>query len=125
MAEGWLRHFGGDRIAVESAGTKPAQRVNPLAVKVMADVGIDISAHYPKHLERFLREPWDYVITVCDNANESCPFFPGGKHRLHWGFEDPAAVVGTDDQRLQVFRRVRDEIGERFGEFAREVAGAS
>ena len=124
MAEAWLRHFGGEAYVVESAGTKPAERVNPLAIQVMAEVGIDISAHHTKHLERFLREPWGYVITVCDNANESCPWFPGGKHRLHWGFEDPAAAVGTEEQRLGVFRRVRDEIRDRFAGFARQDPSA-
>jgi arsenate reductase (thioredoxin) len=116
MAGGWLKHFGGGRFEIESAGTKPAEQVNPLAVRVMAEVGIDISAHCPKHLERFLTDQWDFVITVCDSANEACPYFPGGKRRLHWSFEDPAAVQGTEEERLAVFRRVRDEIRERFSE---------
>jgi len=120
MAEGWLRHFGGDAFEVASAGTKPAERVNPLAVRVMSEVGIDLSAHYPKHLERFLSDQWDYVITVCDNANEACPLFPGGRWRLHWSFEDPAAAQGTEEERLAVFRRIRDEIRERFEDFARQ-----
>ena len=123
MAEGWLRHFGGPAFEVESAGTHPADRVNPLAVRVMDEAGVDISRHYPKHLERFLKEPWDYVVTVCDRANEECPFFPGGKTRLHWGFEDPAAAVGSEDERLRVFRRVRDEIRDRFAGFAKQGAG--
>ncbi len=122
MAEGWLRHFGGDRFEVASAGTKPAERVNPLAVQAMAEVGIDISAHYPKHLERYLGDPWDYVITVCDAANEACPFFPGGKRRVHWSFEDPASAQGSEEERLAIFRRVRDQIRDRFEEFARERA---
>ncbi len=120
MAEAWLRHFGGDRFEVASAGTKPAERVNPLAVKAMAEVGIDISGHHPKHLERFLKDNWDYVITVCDRANEECPFFPGGKRRIHWSFEDPAAAQGSETERLAVFRRVRDRIRDRFGDFARQ-----
>ncbi len=124
MAEGWLRHFGADRFAVESAGTKPAERVNALAVKAMEEVRIDISAQYPKHLERFLKDDWDYVITVCDRANEECPFFPGGKKRLHWSFEDPAAAQGSEEDRLAVFRRVRDQIRDRFEEFAGERAPA-
>ena len=120
MAEGWLRHFGGHAFEVESAGTKPAEGVNPLAVRAMAEVGIDLSAHYPKHLERFLKDQWDYVITVCDNANEACPLFPGGRRRLHWSFEDPAAAQGSEEERLAVFRRVRDQIRDRFEYFARQ-----
>ena len=120
MAEGWLKHFGGDAFEVASAGTKPAERVSPLAVKAMAEVGIDLSANYPKHLERFLNDQWDYVITVCDAANEVCPFFPGGRKRVHWSFEDPAAARGSEDERLAVFRRVRDQIRDRFEDFARQ-----
>jgi arsenate reductase len=123
MAEGWLRHFGGDAFEVASAGTRPAERVHPLAVRAMAEVGIDISALYPKHLERFLGDAWDYVITVCDSANEACPFFPGGRRRLHWSFDDPAAAQGSEEERIAVFRRIRDEIGDRFRKLAttREV----
>jgi arsenate reductase (thioredoxin) len=124
MAEGWLRHLGGERFEVASAGTKPAERVNPLAVRAMAEVEIDISAHYPKHLERYLGDSWDYVITVCDAANEACPFFPGGKRRVHWSFADPAAAAGTEEERLAVFRRVRDQIRDRFEDFARQSATA-
>jgi len=124
MAEGWLRHFGGTTFEVASAGTRPADRVNPLAVQAMAEVGVDISDQRPKHLERFLKDPWDYVITVCDRANEECPFFPGGKTRLHWSFEDPAAAVGSEEERLRVFRRVRDEIRDRFAGFARQDPSA-
>ena len=124
MAEGWLQHFGGDRFEVASAGTKPAERVNPLAVRAMAEVGIDLSAHYPKHLERFLGDQWDYVITVCDSANEACPFFPGGKKRVHWSFDDPAAAEGSEEERLGVFRRIRDQIRDRFETFARQGVGA-
>lgn len=118
MAEGWLRRFGGNAFEVASAGTRPGERVNPLAVRAMAEVGIDISSHYPKHLERFLNDQWDYVITVCDSANEACPFFPGGKRRLHWSFEDPAAARGGEEERLAVFRLVRDQIRDRFRELA-------
>ena len=118
MAEGWLRHLGGDAFDVASAGTTPAERVNPLAVRAMAEAGIDLASHYPKHLERFLNDQWDYVITVCDSANEACPLFPGGRERIHWSFEDPAAAQGTEDERLAVFRRVRDEIRLRFGALA-------
>lgn len=120
MAEGWLRHFGGDHFSVASAGTMPAGQVNPLAVRAMAEVGIDISAHRPKHLERYLSDQWDYVITVCDAANEACPHLPGGKRRLHWSFEDPAAATGIEVERLAIFRRVRDQIKDRFENFARQ-----
>jgi arsenate reductase len=122
MAEGWLRHLAGDRFEVHSAGTE-ATRVRPLAVRAMADVGVDISGHESKTLERYVREPWDYVITVCDDANETCPFFPGGKCRLHWSFSDPSRATGTDEEQLAVYRAARDAIRERI---ARElIAGAS
>jgi arsenate reductase (thioredoxin) len=85
--------------------------VNPLAVQVMAEVGIDITKQYPKHLERYLRDPFDYVITVCDSANEACPFFPGAVMRVHQSFQDPSQVPGDEEARLSAFRRVRDEIG--------------
>jgi arsenate reductase len=111
MAEGWLRRLGGERFAAFSAGTHPAGRVHPLAIRAMAEVGIDISAHYPKHLERYLRDPFDYVITVCDSANEECPFFPGAVKRIHHSFLDPSWVLGDEEARLLAFRRVRDEIG--------------
>jgi arsenate reductase len=109
MAEGLLRAAAGDRFLVESAGTEKT-RVHPLAIRAMGELGIDIGAHESKTLDRFLSGRWDYVITVCDSANESCPVFPHAVHRLHWSFEDPSRVSGTDDERLQVFRRVRDEI---------------
>lgn len=112
MAEGLLRHFGGDRFEAESAGTEETH-VRPLAIRAMEELGIDISGQSSKTLERFVDEPWDYVITVCDQANDSCPFFPGSAQRLHWSFEDPSAAVGSEEDRLAVFRRVRDEILER------------
>jgi arsenate reductase (thioredoxin) len=112
MAEGLLRHFGGDRFEVESAGTEQTH-VRPLAIRAMEEIGIDISGQSSKTLERFVDEPWDWVITVCDQANESCPLFPGGAQRLHWSFEDPSAATGSEEDRLAVFRRVRDEILER------------
>ncbi len=112
MAEAFLRHLAGDRADVASAGTE-ARGVNPLAARVMAEVGIDLSGHTSKTLERFLSERWDYVITVCDAANEACPFFPGASRRLHWSFDDPSAARGSEDERLGVFRRVRDEIKAR------------
>jgi arsenate reductase len=120
MAEGWLRHLGGDRFEVASAGTE-ATRVRPLAVKAMAEVGIDVSGHASKTLERYLGEPWDYVITVCDDANEACPLFPGGRRRLHWSFPDPSKATGTEDEQLATYRRVRDAIR---GRIAGELLGA-
>ena len=109
MAEGFLRAMGGGRLDVESAGTE-ATRVHPLAIRVMDEVGIDLRAHTSKTLDRFLSEQWDYVITVCDSANERCPLFPGAATRLHWSFDDPSAVTGAEAERLAGFRRVRDEI---------------
>jgi arsenate reductase len=109
MAEGFVRKAGGDRVVVESAGTE-ATRVHPLAIRAMDEIGIDIRGHTSKTLDRFLDQPWDHVVTVCDNANESCPVFPRAANRVHWSFEDPSAVKGSDDEKLAVFRRVRDEI---------------
>ena len=112
MAEGVLRNLGEDRFEVHSAGTG-ATRVRPLAVRAMDETGIDISGQESKTLERYLGEPFDYVITVCDEANEACPFFPGAKNRLHWSLGDPSRATGSDEERLEVFREVRDEIRER------------
>jgi arsenate reductase len=109
MAEGILRDFAGDRFEVTSAGTE-ATHVRPLAIRAMDEIGIDISGQESKTLERYLGEPFDYVITVCDEANEACPFFPGAKKKLHWSFEDPSRAEGSEDERLAIFRRVRDEI---------------
>jgi arsenate reductase len=111
MAEGLLRHLGGGRFEAHSAGTE-ATHVRPLAVRAMEEVGVDISHQESKTLDRYLREPFDYVITVCDSANEACPFFPGAKNRLHWSFEDPAAE-GPEERRLGIFRMVRDQIKAR------------
>jgi len=107
MAEGLVRHLAGDRFEVMSAGTE-ATHVRPLAVRAMDEVGIDISGQESKTLDRYLGEPFDYVITVCEEANEACPFFPGAAERLHWSLPDPAAAQGTEEQRLEVFRSVRD-----------------
>jgi len=117
MAEGLLKSFN-DELEVYSAGTKPADKVNPKAVQVMKEIGIDISQNYPKMVDQFLNEPFDYVITVCDNAKETCPVFIGkvGK-QLHIGFEDPADATGTEEEILSVFRKVRDEIKRDFYEF--------
>ena len=112
MAEGLLRHFGGDRFEVHSAGTE-ATHVRPLAVAAMAEIGVDVSAQESKTLERYLGESFESIVTVCDAANEACPVFPGAKNRLHWSFEDPSRAVGSEEERLAVFRRVRDEIKAR------------
>ena len=109
MAEGLLRHEAGDLFEVASAGVNPT-RVRPEAIEVMRESGIDISAHRSKSVDEFIGQQFDYVITVCDNANEQCPTFPGHTKRIHWSFEDPAAVDGDEVARLEVFRRVRDEI---------------
>jgi arsenate reductase len=112
MAEGFLRHVAGDRVEVASAGTE-ATRVHPLAIRAMQEIGIDISAHRSKTFDALLGDRWDYVITVCDAANERCPLFPGDTTRLHWSFQDPSRATGTEDQRVGVFRRVRDQIRTR------------
>ena len=109
MAEGFLRALAGDRFEVASAGTE-ARGVNPLAVRAMAETGVDISRQTSKTLDRFVGEPWDHVITVCDSANETCPVFPAASTRVHWSFDDPSAAPGIEAERLAVFRRVRDEI---------------
>lgn len=117
MAEGFLKSADGS-LSVFSAGTHPAPSVNPMAIRVMKEVGIDISHHQPTHIDEFLSQEWDFVITVCDSANESCPYFPGRvKHRLHIGFDDPADARGTEEEILAVYRRVRDEIREGFDSF--------
>jgi arsenate reductase (thioredoxin) len=112
MAEGLLRYLAGDRFEAMSAGTE-ATHVRPLAIRAMEEIGIDISGQESKTLDRYLQEPFDYVITVCDDANEACPFFPGAQNRLHWSFEDPSWVEGSEEERLAVFRSVRDRIRER------------
>ena len=117
MAEGYLRHIAGDRFDVYSAGTEATQ-VRPQAIEVMAEIGIDISGQTSKTLQRYLPERWDYVITVCDDANESCPVFPGTSDRSHWSFPDPSKATGTDAERLQVYRDVRDQIVQRIRIFA-------
>jgi arsenate reductase len=120
MAEGLLRAMAGDHVKVASAGTE-ATRVHPLAIQAMDEVGIDLRGHASKTLDRFLTEPWDHVITVCDSANERCPVFPGPARRIHWSFDDPSAAQGTEAERLTVFRRVRDEIRARLSEWLATV----
>jgi arsenate reductase (thioredoxin) len=112
MAEGFLRRLAGDRFEVASAGTE-ATRVHPLAVQAMAEVGVDLSQHTSKVVDQFLNQTWDYVITVCDAANEACPVFPNKSNRLHWSFPDPSQATGSEKQRLDIFRTVRDQIKDR------------
>jgi arsenate reductase (thioredoxin) len=117
MAEGFLKSFD-ESLLVYSAGTNPSDSVNPNAIKVMNEIGVDLSNNYTKSVDKFLNEPFDYVITVCDNAKETCPIFIGKvKHHIHIGFEDPAEAVGTDEEILSVFRKVRDEIKHDFYDF--------
>jgi arsenate reductase (thioredoxin) len=117
MAEGFLKSFD-PQLQVYSAGTKAEQHVNAFAVKVMAEVGIDISRQKPKSVDLFLNDSFDYVITVCDGAKESCPYFSGKVgQRLHIGFEDPASATGSDEEKLLVYRKVRDQIKEHFYKF--------
>jgi arsenate reductase len=116
MAEGLLRQLAGDKFEVASAGVSPTH-VRPEAIKVMAELGIDISGHHSKSVDEFKEQAFDYVITVCDNANEQCPVFPGNTKRIHWSFEDPAVVKGDESKRLATFRRVRDEIRQQLQEF--------
>ncbi|MCX7784609.1 MAG: arsenate reductase ArsC [candidate division WOR-3 bacterium] len=109
MAEGLLNHLYGDRYEAYSAGTQPTM-VNPYAIKVMREIGIDISHHRSKSVQEFLNQEINYVITVCDSAKETCPFFPGGKKRLHQSFQDPSDFTGNEEETLNIFRKVRDEI---------------
>jgi arsenate reductase (thioredoxin) len=112
MAEGLLRDLAGNRFEAFSAGTEATQ-IRPLAIRAMGEISIDISGQESKTLDRYLDESFDYVITVCDDANEACPFFPGAQSRLHWSFEDPSKAEGSEEERLAVFRSVRDRIWER------------
>ena len=118
LAEGILRAAAGDSLNVQSAGSKPAGYVHPLAIQVMKEIGIDISAHRSKHMNDFLQQPVETVITVCGNADQACPMFPGQLNRYHWGFDDPAHAIGTEEEKLTVFRRVRDEIKKVFEAYA-------
>lgn len=121
MAEGLLRADHGEHFAVESAGSR-ATLVRPEAIAVLAELGIDISGHRSKTVEEFAGESFDWVLTVCDNARESCPVYPGHGRRVHRNFPDPAAVEGSEEERLASFRRVRDEIREYLREFAGQIA---
>jgi arsenate reductase (thioredoxin) len=121
MAEGLLRYFGNGKFEVYSAGTNPSF-VHPLAIEAMNEIGIDISWHRSKSVMEFIGQSFDYVITVCDKAKESCPTFPGDVKRIHWSFEDPAEAIGTKEERMRVFRKVRDQIKEHILSFINEVA---
>lgn len=120
MAEGLLREIGGNLLEVESAGVI-ASFVRPQAIEAMKEIGIDISGHRSKSVEEFTGQNFDYVITVCDNAKESCPVFPGEVKRIHWSFDDPAEAAGSKAEKLAVFERVRDEINEKLKRFFNEI----
>ena len=122
MAEGLLRYMAGDRVDVASAGVSPTQ-VRPEAIEAMNEIGIDISNQRSKSVDELITRPFDYVITVCDNANRHCPVFPGPYQRIHWSVEDPASVEGDDETRLQAFRHARDELRQRLRKFVGDVAG--
>ncbi len=121
MAEGLLREIGGDQFEVFSAGTE-ATKVRPLAIKAMAELGIDISHQRSEVLTEYLNQPFDYVITVCDQANETCPVFPGARHRLHWSFPDPSKATGDEAAQLAVYRQVRDSIAARIREWVASLS---
>jgi arsenate reductase len=124
IAEGLLREMGANEFEVYSAGTE-ATLVRPLAIKSMAEIGIDISQQRSKVLTEYLQQPFDYVITVCDQANESCPIFPGASHRLHWSFPDPSKATGSEEQQLAVYRQVSDAIAAQIKNFlAEQLQGA-
>ena len=118
MAEGILRSAAKGRFRVASAGSNPAGYVHPLAIRALAEIGIDISSHTSKHMNEFLQQPVETVITVCGNADQACPTFPGQLNRYHWGFDDPAHAVGHDEEQMAVFRQVRDEIRRVFEAYA-------
>src|ERR1035441_9052066 len=124
MGEGLFRHEGRGAYEVASAGTKPSH-VRPEAIAVMKELGIDISGHRSKSVNEFEGQSFDYVVTVCDNARDNCPVFPAGTDRIHWSFEDPAAVQGGEQERLAAFRRIRDEIHERVKTFFQDRGGTA
>ena len=123
MAEGLLRHDGGDRFTVESAGTRPSA-VRPEAIESMREIGVDISGHRSKSVDELAGRHFDYVVTVCDHARENCPHFPAGTRMIHHGVDDPAAVDGERGERLDAFRRVRDELREFLRDFSARAAAA-
>jgi arsenate reductase (thioredoxin) len=118
LAESILRQALGEGFSVVSAGSNPAGYVHPMGIKAMAEIGIDISTHHSKHLNEFLHQDIETVVTVCGNADQACPIFPGQMNRYHWGFDDPAHATGTDEEIMAVFRRVRNEIQRVFGAYA-------
>ncbi|HEY9248512.1 MAG TPA: arsenate reductase ArsC [Rariglobus sp.] len=118
LGEGLLRAAAGDLFNVVSAGSKPAGFVHPMAIAAMKEIGIDISAHTSKHMNEFIDSRIETVITVCGNADQACPIFPGQVNRHHWPFEDPAHAIGTDEEKMEVFRRVRNEIRRTFTAYA-------
>ena len=118
MAEGFLRAMAGDHFEAQSAGTEKTV-VHPLAIRAMAECGIDISGYTSKVFVGLMQEPWDYLITVCDDANERCPFVPGTRKRLHWPFEDPSRTAGSEEERFAAFRQVRDQIEARLSSWLR------
>ena len=118
MAEGFLGHLAGNQFEIFSAGTHPS-RVNPRAITAMAELGVDISNHKSQSIDEFLDQNFDYVITVCDSARETCPVFPNSNQSLHWSFEDPAEATGTEEQVMQVFRKVRGQIREKIQMFVK------
>ncbi len=120
MAEGMLRAWGGDRFEARSAGNEVSE-VRPLAVRAMNEIGIDITDHRSKPVAEFSGQHFDYAVTVCDDASEACPFFPGAGTQLHWSFDDPSTAQGTDEERIQVFRRVRDQIAGKVRRFVDTV----
>jgi arsenate reductase len=124
MAEGFLRSMAGDRFEAQSAGTEKTA-VHPLAIRVMAERGIDISRHTSKLYVELIKEPWHYLVTVCDDAHERCPFIPGVEKRLHWSFPDPSRAAGSEDERVAAFRRVRDQIETRLEEWIRMGQGGN
>jgi arsenate reductase len=122
MAEAFLRRYGGERFEVHSAGLEPALGIHPLALKVMQEIGFDMQGHYAKDISDYLgRVHFGYLITVCDRAEQNCPIFPGVGRRLHWGFEDPAAFEGSEEQKLAKFREVRDQIEARIKTWLQEI----
>ncbi len=120
MVQGWLRHLGGSGVAVESAGTEP-KGVHPIAIRVMEEVGVDLSAHTSDSVEIYIEQPFDLVITVCDAAREQCPVFPGAKRVLHRSFEDPDYPEMSESESTEVFRRIRDDIAKFCGELIEEL----
>jgi arsenate reductase (thioredoxin) len=124
MAEGLLRHMAGDWIDVASAGVAPTH-VRPEAIAAMKEIGIDISNHRSKSIDEFISQPFDFVITVCDNANQQCPVFAGASRRVHWSLDDPAAVAGDDETRLEAFRQTRNSLRDRLEKFIKDEVPAS